>query len=238
MGSYSPAERDSLIVDYVPLVRTIGGRLAKRLPSSVDVDELISVGTVGLIEAIDRFDPQRGVPFKSYAEVRIRGSMVDHLRSSDFVPRAVRRKFARIEYARKTLAAKLKRPPTREEMAESLEMSPDEFDDYETKSEIRRQVSGNAPIGDDDGPSILDQVEAELTLVEDEIVKQEVIVELRTSIENLPEKERLVLTLYYLQGMGLKEIGATLGVTESRACQIAKAALARLRIRLKMSQDD
>lgn len=236
MGAYPPAERDALIVMYVPLVRTIAGRLAKRLPSSVDTDELISVGTVGLIEAIDRFDPQRGVPFKAYAEVRIRGSMVDHLRSSDFVPRAVRRKFARIEYTRKHLAAKFGRPPSREEMAAELEMSPDDFDDYETQSEIRKQVSGNAPLGDEDGPTIIDQVESDLTLVEDDLVQREIIEELRSAITFLPEKERVVLTFYYLQGMGLKEIGRTLGVTESRACQIAKAALARLRVRLKLAE--
>lgn len=234
MGAFSPAERDRVIVDHVPLVRTIAGRLARRLPSSVDVDELVSVGTVGLIDAIDRFDPERGVPFKSYAEIRVRGSMVDHLRESDFVPRAVRRKFDRIENKRKDLRQKLGRAPTREEMAAGLELTPEAYDDLVGDARIYTLTSSDTPLDDDGGTTIGDQIAGLDITVEDEWIKAEVTEEILDALRNLPEKERVVLTMYYLQGTNLKDIGGSLGVTESRACQLAKQGLGRMRTRLKI----
>jgi RNA polymerase sigma factor for flagellar operon FliA len=233
MSAFTSGERDQLIVDHVALVRTIAGRLARRLPSNVDVDELVSVGTVGLIDAIDRFEPARGVPFKSYAEIRVRGSMVDHLRESDFVPRAVRRKFDRIETKRMELRNRLGRMPDREEMAKALELSVEEYDDLAGEARIINLVP-DAPLDEEGGTTILDQVSNNEPTVEDLAIAAEVTAEVLDAIGNLPDKERTVLQFYYLQGANLKDIGATLGVTESRACQLAKQGLSRMRVRLKI----
>ncbi len=234
MSAFTPAQRDRLIVDHVALVRTIAGRLARRLPSSVDVDELVSVGTVGLIDAIDRFDPERGVPFKSYAEIRVRGAMVDHLRASDFVPRAVRRKFDRIEQKRKELFQKHGKAPTREQMAVALELTVNEYDDLVGDARIYQLTSADTPLDEDGGTTIGDQIAGDAVNVEDEWIKQEVTEEVLEALGNLPDKERTVLTLYYLQGTNLKEIGAKLGVTESRACQLAKQGINRMKVRLRV----
>jgi RNA polymerase sigma factor for flagellar operon FliA len=234
MSAFTQAERDQIIVDHIALVRTIAGRLARRLPANVDVDELVSVGTVGLIDAIDRFEPARGVPFKSYAEIRIRGAMVDHLRESDFVPRAVRRKFDRIESKRAELRNRLGRMPSREEMAKALELSLEEYDDLTGEARIIAIVP-DAPLDEEGGTTILDQVSNNEASVEDEWIEAELTKEVLTAITHLPDKERTVLQLYYLQGVNLKDIGANLGVTESRACQLAKQGLGRMRARLKIT---
>lgn len=230
--SFSLAERDALILDHVDLVRIIARRLARRLPSSVDLDELISVGTIGLIDAIDRFDPHRGVPFKGFADIRIRGSMVDYLRGIDPVTRAVRRKYDRLEHARVHLREKLKRTPDREEMATYLELSVDAYDDMLDQSRIFTVVSTSTPLDEEGSTTIGDQISAGGQTVEDEWVARELTDEMITAIGNLPEKERFVITKYYLESRTLKDIGSELGVTESRACQLAKQGTVRMRQRL------
>lgn len=230
--SFSLAERDALILEHVPLVRIIAGRLARRLPSSVDVDELISVGTIGLIDAIDRFDPGRGVPFKGFADLRIRGAMVDYLRGIDPVTRAVRRKYERLEHARNQLRQRLNRAPTREEMAKALELSPSAYDDMVDASRLFTVVSSSTPLDEEGGATLGDQISSNEPTAEETWVERELTDEMLTAITHLPEKERQVVTKYYLESMTLKDIGAELGVTESRACQLAKQGTARMRQRL------
>lgn len=230
--AFSPAERDALILDHLPLVRIIAGRLARRLPSSVDVDELISVGTVGLIDAIDRYDPTRGVPFKGFADIRIRGAMVDYLRGIDPVSRAVRRKYDRLEYKRNELRNKLGRAPNRDEMARALELSVDEYDDMVDQARLFSVVSIDTPVDEEGGTTIVDQISNNAPTVEDSWVEAELTEEILTAITHLPEKERLVVTKFYLESRTLKEIGAELGFTESRACQLAKQGTQRMRQRL------
>lgn len=230
--AFSPGERDALILDHLPLVRIIAGRLARRLPSSVDVDELISVGTVGLIDAIDRFDPTRGVPFKGFADIRIRGAMVDYLRGIDPVSRAVRRKFDRLEYKRTELRNKLGRLPTRDEMARALELSVTQYDEMVDQARLFTVVSADTPTDEDGGTTIADQISNNAPTVEDAWVEAELTEEIITAITHLPEKERLVVTKFYLESRTLKEIGAELGFTESRACQLAKQGTQRMRQRL------
>ena len=229
---FTPAERDQLIYDHVDLVWIIARRLVRRLPSSVDLDELISVGTVGLIDAIDRFDPSRGVPFKGFADIRIRGSMVDYLRGIDPVTRAVRRKYDRLEYARTYLRQRLARFPTRQEMAEYLELSVDGYDDMVSAARIFTVVSTSTPLDEEGTATIGDQISVEQTTVEEDWVSRELTDEMITAIGHLPEKERHVITRYYLESRTLREIGAELGVTESRACQLAKQGTLRMRQRL------
>ena len=136
--------REQLILDYYPLVRTIACRMARRLPPSVEVDELINIGTLGLIDAVDRYDASRGVPFKAYAEIRIQGSMFDSLRGDDWVPRSVRRKVNRIEHAKKSLTFSLGRDPSREEMATAMDLSVEEYDKLMENVKSYLKVSGNA----------------------------------------------------------------------------------------------
>lgn len=234
--SFTPAQRDALILDHVALVRIIAGRLARRLPSSVDVDELVSVGTVGLIDAIDRFDPERGVPFKGFADLRIRGAMVDYLRGIDPVSRAVRRKHNALEAKRTELRNRLGRAPTREEMARGLELQPQAYDEMVDAALLFSVVSSDTPLDEDAGTTIGDQLSGQETNVEDAWVARELTAEMLAALENLPERERIVVTKFYLESRTLKEIGSELAVTESRACQIAKAGTARMRVRLLPGQ--
>lgn len=229
----TPAARERMILDHYPLVRTIAGRMVRRLPSNVDVDELVMVGTVGLIDAIDRFEPERGVPFKAYAEIRIRGAIVDSLRDSDWVPRSVRRKFARIEIARNDLKRALKRDPTREELALKLEMTVEEYEDLAADSRITSLTSIDTPLDEDGGTTLIDTVSSSEPEIDDRWIAEEITAEVKDAVTNLPDKERTVVTLYYLKGLNLKEIGESLGVTESRACQLRGQGVKRLKHRLQ-----
>lgn len=230
--SFTPTERDALILEHVALVRIIAGRLARRLPSSVDVDELVSVGTVGLIDAIDRFDVGRSVPFKGFADLRIRGAMVDYLRGIDPVSRAVRRKHNALEAKRAELRQRLGRAPTREEMARGLELKTKAYDEMVDAAQLFSLVSSDTPLDEDGGATISDQLSGHEPSVEDAWVERELTEEMLAALTHLPERERIVVTKFYLESRTLKEIGAELAVTESRACQIAKQGTARMRQRL------
>lgn len=231
----TPAQRQQMILDHYQLVRTIAGRMVRRFPSNVEVEELINVGTLGLIDALDRFDPARAVPFKAYAEIRIRGAIVDALREADWVPRSVRRKFLRIEAARTRLRSHLKREPNREEMAADLEMTLSEYEDLCGDAEVRRLISLDTPLDEDGGSTIGDQVADGGASMLDEWIEGERAEEVKAAVARLPERERTVVTLYYMRGYQLKEIGETLGVTESRVCQISKQAVGRLSTWLRRS---
>lgn len=219
-------DRQATILAHHALVRSVAARLARRLPPHVDVDELVNIGVLGLIDAVDRFDEARGVPFPSYAEIRIRGAILDALRETDWVPSAVRRRFARLDAARAALQARLGRQPEREEVARALDLSPEEYDDLCESAEIRKLV----PLGDDEdaGPAPAALVsEARDSTLEQAIASEE-RAHLEGAIARLPDRERLVVTLYYLQGLSLREIGKTLGVSEARACQLRGQAVGRL----------
>ncbi len=227
-------DRQQLILDYYPLVRTIAGRMARRLPPSVDVDELINVGVLGLIDAIDRFDPERGVPFKSYAEIRIQGAMFDALRGDDWVPRSVRRKYNRIDQARRDLVQELGRNPTREELADRLGTSVEEYEALARDARINKLVSLDVPVTDEGTTPLVERLtRSDAESVEDRLCHAELKEEVLHAVGNLPEKERIAVTLYYMQGMTLREIGALLGVTESRACQLRGQGIKRLKFRLR-----
>jgi RNA polymerase sigma factor for flagellar operon FliA len=229
----TPNDRERMILEHYPLVRTIASRMVRRFPSHVEVEELINIGTLGLIDAIDRFDPARGVPFKAYAEIRVRGAIVDSLRDADWIPRSVRRRFARIEAMRGKLRVELGREATREEMAAALEMGVDEYDDLVGGAEIRKLVSLDTPVDDDGGATIADNVpDDEQVTVDDLWMAEETRAAVAEAIKHLPEKERAVVSLYYQRGLNLKEIGEILGVTESRVCQLRGQAVKRLQQRL------
>ena len=234
------AIRDRLILTYAPLVKYVAGRLGSGLPAHVDEGDLVSYGLLGLIGAIERYDPERDVKFETYAIARIKGSIIDELRAMDWVPRSVRARARDIERAIGELEARLGRAPTDEEIAGKLGVSQDELADSLTdisRSSIAAldelwtvsstggdQIALIDTIEDTQGP------EPQSALAETEM--KEAIAE---AIARLPEREKLVVTLYYYEELTLREIGEVLGVTESRVSQLHTKAILRLKARLSGS---
>ncbi len=228
--------RQRLILTYAPLVKYVAGRLGSGLPAHVDDEDLVSYGLLGLIGAIERYEPDRDIKFETYAISRIKGAIIDELRAMDWVPRSVRSRARDIERAIGELEARLGRAPTDEEISRKLGISEDELD--ESLAEISRtsiaaldelwtvssggdQVALIDTIEDAHGPS------PESALAQTEL--KEMVAE---SIARLPEREKLVVTLYYYEELTLREIGEVLGVTESRVSQLHTKAILRLKARL------
>ena len=228
--------RDQLIVHYSPLVKFVAGRVAAGLPQNIEQSDLVSYGIFGLIDAIDKFDPGRGYKFETYAISRIKGAIIDELRSIDWVPRSVRAKARAIERAYSKLENELRRSPEDKEVAAELGVTEDELATTlgqisfvgvvaldELLSAGSERGSG-ATVGDTIAGGGHDPVE----VFESEEMRQV----LADAINRMPDRERLVLTLYYYEGLTLAEIGNVLGVTESRVCQIHTKAIFQLRSRL------
>ncbi|MFO7300616.1 MAG: FliA/WhiG family RNA polymerase sigma factor [Actinomycetes bacterium] len=229
-----PGIRERLILHYSPLVKYVAGRVGAGLPRSVDQGDLASYGLFGLIDAIDRFEPDRGFKFETYAINRIRGAILDELRALDWVPRSVRARARRIETAVGELEHKMQRTPTEEEIAEFLEMPLDELRD--ALAEIGR--SGMAALDEflssDSLTSMGDMIADPGGLSPEQAFQaEETRRALVDAINRLPHRDRLVITLYYYEGMTLAEIGEVLGVTESRVCQIHAKTMMSLRNRLQ-----
>ncbi len=235
---FDPSNRDALILNYTPLIKFIANRLAIRLPPHIDINDLISSGVIGLIDAIEKYDPSREAQFKTYAEFRIRGAMLDELRSLDWIPRSVRQRSNKIENAFARIEQELGRPASDEEVAESLGMDLNEFSDMVSRS------AGLALLSLDDiidrnwdgegGRTLLDTLSG---LEDEDPQAQHAFEELKRllaqAIDALPERERLVLSLYYHEEMSMKEIGAVMEVTESRISQIHSKAIARIKGRIR-----
>lgn len=223
------AERDRLIVEHYAMVRAVARKTAQRLPSHVDVDELVSIGVLGLIDAVSRFDASRGVPFRAYAEIRVRGAILDGVRGDDWAPRAVRRAGTKLENARAELRRRLRREPTRDEIAVALDLSAPEYERLLASSEVRRLVSIDRPAGEEGEARIGDVVAADDASPLDTWLEAETVGGLAEAVGDLPPRERAVVVAYYEEGLSLKQIGVRFGVTESRVCQIHGQALKRLR---------
>jgi RNA polymerase sigma factor FliA len=229
--------RERLVVAYSPLVKYVAGRMASGLPAHVDEADLISYGLVGLINAIQRFDLGRDVKFETYAITRIKGAIIDELRSLDWVPRSVRQRARDIERANAKLEHRLQRAPTDEEMAEELGISVDEFQDslLQISNSTIAALDELWTVNDSSGDqvSLLDTITDEsapdpAALVDATDLKDHVA----DAITRLPEREKLVVALYYYENLTLREIGEVLGVTESRVSQLHTKAILRLRSRL------
>jgi RNA polymerase sigma factor for flagellar operon FliA len=232
--------RERLVVAYSPLVKFIAGRMASGLPSHVDEADLISYGLLGLIGAIERFDLEREIKFETFAVARIKGAIIDELRSLDWVPRSVRARAREVEKAHAELEAKLQRAPTDEEMAERLELTMEEFqgalldianssvlalDDLWTFADPEGGGGQIAVLDTIQDPGAVDpHFAADASELKDRLAD---------SIESLPERERLVIALYYYENLTLREIGEVLGVTESRVSQLHTKAVLGLRSRFQ-----
>jgi RNA polymerase sigma factor FliA len=228
-----PQARERLILHYAPLVKYVASRVATGLPSSVDQHDLVSYGMFGLIDALEKFEPGRGNKFETYAIPRIKGAIIDELRAMDWVPRSVRFKARELEKAQADLEAMLKRQPSEDELADRLGMSRREL--HEMVSQISfvsvlalDEVVGS---GSDRGESV-----ALIDTLADKgldptwgLESQETRGMLAAAINSLSEREKIVVTLYYFEGLTLSEIGEILGVTESRVCQIHTKAVGGLR---------
>ncbi|HEY2461209.1 MAG TPA: FliA/WhiG family RNA polymerase sigma factor [Candidatus Acidoferrum sp.] len=235
-AALDPAERQRLLTENLPEVRYIARRIHDRLPSHVPFDDLVHAGILGLIDAVDKFDSSKNVQLKSYARFRIRGAILDSLRQMDWSPRNLRRQARRIEDTNRELAAELGRSPTEPELAERLELGLEEF--QHLLGELRGLDIGSLQAQFEDGGSD-ESISAVATRTEEDPFQLTLRTEMRRllteAIEELEDKERQVLGLYYLEELTMKEVGVILNIGESRVSQIHTAALIRLRSRLQTS---
>jgi RNA polymerase sigma factor FliA len=227
-----------LVLAYSPLVKYVAGRMGSGLPSHVEDSDLISYGLLGLISAIERFDPGRDIKFETFAIARIKGSIIDELRSLDWVPRSVRAKAREIEKVNAQLENRLQRAPTDNEMAEALEMDVEEFQEALTR------ISNSSVVALDELWTVSDASGDQVSLIDtikdptaidpaQELDASEMKDRLADAIARLPEREKLVVALYYYENLTLREIGEVLGVTESRVSQLHTKAVLRLKSRLQ-----
>ncbi|UCE99834.1 MAG: FliA/WhiG family RNA polymerase sigma factor [Planctomycetota bacterium] len=225
--------RNILMEHYRPLVRYAAERLHSKLPDKVELDDLISAGIFGLVDAIDAFDPDRGVKFETYCSPRIRGSILDELRSMDWVPRLVRARAHQLARATQSLETHLGRKPTKQETAEELEMDLVEFDRLERDANAVGVVSLNTKYNEADDEKDI----REIDIVKDKKSQDPIIEAQKRDLKNLLTKgltraERLIIVLYYYEEMTMKEIGATLDLSESRVSQMHSSIVARLKAQM------
>jgi RNA polymerase sigma factor for flagellar operon FliA len=238
IASHDPRVREQIIVQYAPLVKYVVGRLAINLPTVIDSDDVISYGTIGLIDAVERFDPSRGIKFETYAIARIRGAIIDALRQLDQIPRTARQRAREIEAAIAELEAKLKRPPTDEEVAKHVGMDVDKYREAIVRtSAVTLSLDSLLSVDDEEGggkayafedPDSPDPVSS--------IERREAEALLVVAVKKLPERERLVLSLYYYEELTMKEISRVMEISESRVCQLHAQAILRLRASMRPPQ--
>ncbi len=235
--THDPNLRNILIEQYHPLVRYISERLLSTLPKSIDVDDLISAGMFGLMDAIDGYDLSRGIKFKTYCTTRIRGSILDELRSQDWVPRLVRLKANKINRAHKKLEGLHGSQPTDVQMAEELEVSLEDYQKMSEESKATTMYSLSDKWDEDQEDHALEKADILADAKSEnpiDALNQRDVIEAVT--RNLSQKEKRIVIMYYYEGLTMKEIGKILDLTESRVCQIHTNVLSRLKDQLKGSR--
>ncbi|QOR39173.1 RNA polymerase sigma factor FliA [Billgrantia diversa] len=222
-------EQAELLDEYLPLVRRQALSMQVRLPASIELDDLIQAGTVGLLEAMGRFDSTQGASFATFASQRIRGAMLDELRSRDWLPRSVRRNARAVDEAVRRLEQTLGRAAEETEIAAELDMGLEEYRQLLNDTNSGHLLPFEALMAEGVEPGIED---ASIDTAYRQLIDEEKRQQLAEGIEALPEREKLLMALYYQEELNLKEIGVVLGVTESRVCQLHSQAVSRLRVRL------
>jgi len=223
-------EREKLILEHLPQVRLIARRIHERLPENVNFDDLVSTGVVGLISAIDRFDPAHNVKLKTYAEYKIRGAILDSLRGLDWAPRQQRKRTKQIEAAIARIEQRLQRMPSEDEIAAELNLSIDEYHDWLVDIRGINLGSLDSVAGDEDGHDMLRYISDEEENWPSQIVERAELQSLLSeAIDRMPETERLVLSLYYHEELTLREISRVVHLHESRVSQLKSQAILRLR---------
>ena len=233
-SAFNGAEREQLIHDFLPVIKYMALRLAIRVSSGLNVEDLISAGTVGLLDAFTKFDPTREIKFRTYAEFRIRGAMLDEIRAMDWVPRSMRERIGRIQHAAHEYTKRKGRPPTESELANELGIAPEEVDEtlLQAKGAVVLSLE-DLGTNEEDSHPILDALhDREQPNPLESLLSEDTRKILAEAIDRLPERQRLVLTLYYFEELTMKEIGAILNVTESRICQLHAQAMIRLKAQL------
>ena len=221
--------RDTLIVQYIYLIRYVVGRVKVTLPSTISIEDIAGYGVEGLINAIERYSPQKNTRFETYALIRIRGAILDKIRAQDFLPRSVRKKIKDIKNAQEHLKQELGRMPTTSEVAEYLDMEPEKV--LQLLSEDTTMTSIYDKKGNtDDSVEIIDTIQDTNKLnPQEQAEEQNVKQQLEKALKRLPERERIIMVLYYQENMTLKEIGSTINMSESRVCQLHAQAIMKLK---------
>ena len=227
------ADKNSLLTEHMPLVKRLAHQMKAKLPPSVEVDDLVQAGMMGLLDAINRYEENHGAQFETYAVLRIRGAMLDELRSSDWVPRSTRANMRKVEQAMASLQQQLGRPPSESEVAKSLKLSLSDYQELLGDSGGHQLVYFEDFHQDDGNDTFLDRYAVDdddpLKSLLDTDFRQAVI----DAIDALPPREKMLMGLYYEEELNLKEIGAVMGVSESRVSQLHTQAVARLRTYLR-----
>lgn len=221
--------RDTLIVQYIYLIRYVVGRVKVTLPATISIEDIAGYGVEGLINAVERYSPQKNTRFETYALIRIRGAILDRIRAQDFLPRSVRKKIKDIKSAQEHLKQELGRMPTTTEVANYLDMEPEKVSQLLSEDTTMTSLydkRGNT----EDSVEIIDTIQDENKLnPQEKAEEQNVKQELENALRRLPERERIIMVLYYQENMTLKEIGATINMSESRVCQIHAQAIMKLK---------
>lgn len=221
--------RDKLIVQYIYLVRYAVGRVKVTLPATISIEDIAGYGVEGLINAIERFSPQRNTRFETYALIRIRGAILDRIRTEDFLPRSIRKKIKDIKQATEYLKQELGRMPTTTEIANHLDMDPEKVTQILSEDVVVTSIYDKKG-SSEDSMEVIDTIEDTGKLTPHErMEEQNVKSDLQKALQRLPERERTLMVLYYQENMTMKEIGETMGMSESRICQLHAQAIMKLK---------
>lgn len=232
MSADTHKDRDQLILEYYPMVRQVAYRMARRFPQCVDADDLVNIGMIGLIDAVDRYQADRAPSFAAYARIRVQGAIVDEMRKNDWVPRSVRDRAAMIDRTRRELKEKLNRDPTTSEVAERLGVAKERLLELMQNANIRVLVSTEE--GGDDDVSVGERLKSNVEDPEERTAREHLGAIVRTVIGELPEREQVIAEMYYFHDRTFKEIAAALNVTESRVSQLHT----RMKKRIKEAMEE
>jgi RNA polymerase sigma factor for flagellar operon FliA len=226
IAEMSKREREELILQHYPMVRRVAYRMVSRYPSCIEADDLVTIGTLGLIDAVDKFEESRSVSFSAYARIRVQGAILDELRKTDWVPRSVRNRFSRIQETKQNLREKLGRDPKEEEVAQALGVGVERLREMIQGATVRTLVSMEE--GSEDEESVGSTLPSADPTPLEAATKEHLREMVRARVTDLPERERQIVDMYYFQELTFREIGQILGITESRVSQLHSRMKARM----------